>query len=270
MKPKAFALLVFSVVLGCALSGCGSSEAEDEAWRSRIIKDYVHGQVINYGWLEDEIKITDEKDFVLIVERLSERTSDVACQADASERANGSFAATIATTGQVEVDLLKYSLERDVLLCVYASDGYLLSINHGQNPFASGQEQTSTGGKIDELISSAAEFAEENRSAWLEGFRSNMLQESADNYTDIIYSVFDGDVEIDMVMLSSSSALFDVEERQMEFDRYWQCYAEAIASVLGTGVQIEFVSFDTGEVEKAFSASAGSPLYEPEHQSQAA
>lgn len=258
MKPNAFVLLAFSVVLGCALSGCDSSEAEDEAWRSRVIEDYVYGQEAYYAWPDGSVKATDEDGYVLI-EEFSEdssyRTSEKYSNASADDPL-----ATYAAAGQVEADLLKYSLRKNVLLCVYSSDGYLLSINFGRYLDATDQANNRAEEKIDELTAAATGFAARSKEAWLEGFKADVLAKYGDSYSNVTYDPTETETRI-CITLSDWHLDSDDEMWRRGFDEWWQRCSDSITLYTGTDVRLEFVSSDTGEVEQTYLSQVWGYVY---------
>lgn len=259
MKPKLLILLLIAAALGTSLLACGSSEAEDEAWRTRVIEDYVHGQEAYYAWPDGSVKATDEDGYVLI-EEFSEdssyRTSEKYSYANADDPL-----ATYAAAGQVEADLLKYSLRKSVLLCVYSSDGYLLSINFGRYLDATEQANNRAEEKIDELTAAATGFAASNKEAWLEGFKADILAKYGDSYSNVTFDPTETDTRI-CITLSDWHLDSDDEQWRQEFDEWWQRCSDSITLYTGTDVRLEFVSSDTGEVEQTYLSQAWGYVYE--------
>lgn len=261
MKLKLLASLLLAASLGTTLLACGSSEAEDEAWRSRVIEDYVHGQEAYYAWPDGSVKATDEDGYVLI-EEFSEdssyRTSEKYSYASADDPL-----ATYAAAGQVEADLLKYSLRKNVLLCVYSSDDYLLNINFGRYPDATEQANNRAEEKIDELAAAAKGFAARNKDAWLEGFKADILAKYGDSYSDATYDPAEPETRICVTLLPDWHLDSGDEEWRQGFDEWWQRCSDSITLYTGTDVQLELVSSDTGEVEQTYLSQAWGYVYDP-------
>lgn len=260
MKIKHLIQIVFITVFGFTLVSCGSGNTVDETTRKQIIEDYIHGQETYYEWLEGSVTVTDEGDLVFVEfqgKNTSYEYSTIYSESNYEPTASG------APSGQMEADLLKHSLRASIVLCMYSSDGYLLSINYAQYPDTSEEQQNQTEKRIDELITSALDFVAENKGAWLDGLCTNTLNENVGYSSDISYELQEGVTEINIVMAPNSSALFDDEERQLTFNTYWKRYAEDTSLYLRTDVQINFVSSDTGEVEQTYLSQAKEYLYTP-------
>lgn len=258
MKPKLLILLLLAAALGTSLLACGSSEAEDEAWRSRVIEDYVHGQEAYYAWPDGSVKTTDEDGYVLI-EELSEdssyRTSEKYSYASTDDPL-----ATYAAAGQVEADLLKYSLRKNALLCVYSSDGYLLSINFGRYLDATDQVNNRAEEKIDELTAVATGFAARNKEAWLEGFKTDTLAKYGGSYSNVTYDSAETETRICITLSPGCNLDSNGEEWRQEFE-WWQRCSDSITLYTCTDVRLELVSSDTGEVEQTCYSHAWKHLY---------
>lgn len=261
MKQGSFFLISLLAALSCTLVACNSDAADEEARRSLIIEDYIHGQEVNYGWPEGSTTVSDEGSFLFVKQVCAAETSYIFCD-------NASYvdpsSTLYAPSGQVEADLLKHSLESNVLIAVYSSDGYLLFINYGQYSDASEEECNQAEERIGEIASAAKNFASENKEAWLEGFCSSVLPDQADSYLDVTYETTASETVITMAMVPGAYVLFDDEARQQEFDGYWQRYAEHATLFTGTDVRIDFLSADTGEVERSFASAVKDPLYVPD------
>lgn len=260
MKTRKIAALAFAVMLGSALISCSSGEAEEAARRSLIIEDYVRGQQANYGWADDATKVSDEEGFVL-VEQTSPNSSYSESDSYAYRDESNPFVYT--ATGQVEADLLKYSLKKNVLIYLYSGDGHLMSVNLGRYPDASEQAQQRTEGKLEEIAASAKAFAANNKEAWFAGFEAYVIENSDNSFSSIEYETGEGETAIQMTMAPDYSAVFDDGYGQQGFDRYWQRFSDSITLHLGTDVRLEFVSSDTGEVERAFESPVREYLYTP-------
>lgn len=260
MKPKLLILLLLAAAFGTSLLACGSSEAEDEAWRSRVIEDYVHGQETYYAWPDGSVKATDEDGYVLI-EEFSEdssyRTSEKYSYANADDPL-----ATYAAAGQVEADLLKYSLRKNVLLCVYSSDGYLLSINFGRYLDAANQANNRAEEKIDELTAAATNFVARNKEAWFEGFKADTLAKYVDSYSNVTFDSAETETRIYITLSSGCNLDSSDEEWRRGFDEWWQRCSDSITLYTGTDVRLELISSDTGEVEQTYLSQAWGYVYE--------
>lgn len=253
IETKTLTTLFLLMVLSFTMLACGTNEAEKTVSREQIIEEYIHGQEVQYGWTEGSVTVSDENNLV-IIEGRDDRYSSYE-QNDVEE-------SLLPSSGQVEVDLLKYSLKTNVILSTYSSDGYLLSVNYGQHPNATSQENNQAEEKISELTVSADIFASKNKNVWLEGFRIYLFNEYPDVYTDIVYEHLNNRTKIILVMASGATVAFDDEYQQLEFEEWWQRYTKTITLYLGTDVQIDFVSSDTSEVERTFTATLQGYLYE--------
>ena len=255
MKLRLFASLLLAAGLATTLLACGSSEAEDEAWRNRVIEDYVHGQEAYYAWPDGSVKATDEDGYALI-EEFSEYSSYQLISMEYGYASADSSDTAYAASGQVEVDLLKHSLKKNVLLCVYSSDGYLLGINFGRYPDATEQANNRSEAKIGELTATATDFATENKGVWLDGFKADILAKYGDSYSDVTYDPAETETRICITLLPDRHLGSGDEEWRRGFDEWWQRCSDSITLYTGTDVRLEFVSSDTGEVEQTYLSQA--------------
>jgi hypothetical protein len=222
--------------------GAAAMSADEIAARAKILDDYILDQQERYGWEPGDVTYEDEG-YLAIVTFASTAAAGKVDWEKGHEQLDT----------QEEADTLATDLGSVVCIKLMTSEGYLMGAYVGMPPEAAGADFDRASARIDEIEEDAAWFANQHRDSWYTAVRSFLVDDRG--YGDVKYATSDdGAIAIGIQSPEGRTSLGMEGEMEEDFQKTWQNYAYMATLQLDSDVDVLFLSAETMEVERGFSA----------------